>query len=240
MITFVCWKWHDARVGRMFTAHHVNVLAASVRRHYDAAHRFVCVTDEPDGLADGIEHVPMPQTGFEHLTNPSQKHAGKPFPSCYRRLWNFSREARDVLGERIFALDIDAIVCDSLKPLVRKRASFVGWCDRRFEAQKCAGGAYMLTTGAHADVWEDFDPHRSPIVAKAHGLGGSDQAWMSLKLYPPRESFGSMDGVGKLGWLQPQAALPRGVRLVFTKGASPPWDAAIQQRYPWITDHWHA
>lgn len=261
MISFVCWKWRATQDnGRDFRSEHVNVLHASVARHYDRPHRFICITDDAAGLDPRIEAVPMPPQRFEHLQNPYQERyrtrrvrigpnryrevptaipRNKRFPSCYRRLWNFSEEARLILGDRIFALDIDVIVAGSLIPLVERTASFVGWCDPRFDWPKVAGGAYLLTAGAHKDVWEEFDPDRSPAIAKAAGLGGSDQAWMSYKLYPPRESWSSADGVVKINWLgQGITQVPTGTRLVFTGGHCPPWMPEVQRRYPWVKDHW--
>lgn len=264
MISFVCWKWRDSRNGRVFESTHVNVLARAIARNYKDFHRVVCVTDEPAGLDPEIVHVPMPKTGFEHLLNPSERRyregetiparrigrqvypmrvrpprEAKPFPSCYRRLWNFSPEAAKHLGDRVFAIDIDAIPVGDLKPLVAKQSSFVGWCDPRFEWRKVAGGAYMLTTGAHTDVWTEFDPETSPSLAAAAGHHGSDQAWMSHKLYPPREHWSSSDGLLKLKWTPPGAtAPPAGSRLIFTSGEAPPWAPHVQRRYPWIADHW--
>src|SRR5690606_29624073 len=111
------------RAGRSFSSSHVNVLARAIARNYAHPHRFVCITDEPAGLAPEIVHLPMPVTGFEHLLNPEAtrvrpaiparrvgrriipgrpaRERNKPFPSCYRRLWNFSEEARLLLGPRI-------------------------------------------------------------------------------------------------------------------------------------------
>lgn len=263
MISFVCWKWRDARNGRLFSSSHVNVLAAMIGRNYRAPHRVICITDEPEGLDRGlVTPVAMPVTGFEHLINPSETtqrmraamparrmgrrliagrpgRGPKPFPSCYRRLWVFSAAARELLGDRIFSLDIDVIVVGDLVPLVDRTASFVGWCDDRFGWRKIAGGAYLLKTGAHQEVWSEFDADRSPALAAAAGNGGSDQAWMSYKLYPPPQHWSSADGLLKLKWTPANADKPPdGARLVFTSGESPPWDAHVQRRYPWITSHW--
>lgn len=253
MISFVCWKWTDPRVGRLFTSAHVNVLARSIARHYRRPHRVVCVTDDPEGLAPEVTHVPMPRTGFEHLINPAEKPAPaftrarrgaprqpKPFPSCYRRLWNFSIQARELLGDRIFCLDIDAIVCGDLAPLVDRSGSFVGWHDERFGWNKFAGGAYMMTTGMHADVWIEFDPERSPEIAAAAGNSGSDQAWMSYKLFPivpTTQHWSARDGLLKLKWLN-GARPPATARIIFTNGHAPPWDPEVQRHHPWIKDHW--
>jgi hypothetical protein len=238
----------------VFHAEHVNVWAAMLRRHYPDPCRFICITDDPAGLAPDIEPVPLPVTGFEHLRNPAEQmtrrlpewrqsgprrpRVGRVFPACYRRLWNFSRAARAVLGERIFALDIDLLAVADLRPLVARTADFVGWSDPRFGWRKCAGGAYLLTTGTHPEVHETFDPATSPEATAAAGYGGSDQGWMSACLYPPAESFGVPDGVVKLNWLRPQKQLQVGPRLIFTNGERPPWHPATRATYPWIGEHW--
>lgn len=262
MISFVCWKWRPPYAnGRDFRSEHVNVLRAMVARHYNGSHRFICITDDAESLDPRIEVVPLPPKRFDELQNPYEtryrtrrivERAGrrrvvtrvreassKCFPNCYRRLWNFSTEAREILGEWIFALDIDVVICGSLEPLMHRDVSFVGWCDPRFEWPKVAGGAYLLRAGAHTDVWEEFDPERSPALARAAGLGGSDQAWMSYKLYPPPRAWSSADGVVKINWLgQGIAAPPKGTRLVFTGGHCPPWMPEVQRRYRWIQNHW--
>lgn len=237
-VSFVCWKWTDPRcVGtpRQFKSHHVNVLSRAIKRHYPRPHRFICITNEPEGLLKDVEHMPMPETGFEHLKNPSEQHSQKPFPSCYRRLWNFSEEAK-ILGERIFALDIDVIIKGDLRSLVDRTASFVGWSDKKFGWQKVAGGAYLLKTGTHTDVWTDFDPNSSPGIARAAGCGGSDQAWMSYKLWPPEDSWSMADGLFKLKWLN--GVVPAEAKMIFTSGDKPPWDRTVQRKHPWIQEYW--
>jgi len=178
MISFVCWKWRTPGSARVFLADHVNVLRAMIKRCYSAPFRFICITDNPCGLDKKIEAIAMP-VRFD-LQSPQ----GVRFPSCYARLWNFSREAAGVLGERIFQVDIDVVITADLAPLVDRFQSFdfVGWSDKRFQRNKIAGGAYLLRTGSMAHVWEEFDPTLSPAAALAAGHLGSDQAWMSYRL----------------------------------------------------------
>lgn len=249
MITFVWWKWVGPDSNRAFHSSHVNQVKNLVHRFSPFPHRFVCITDDPRGLDNDIEPLPLPSMRFEDLENPYQTryrrgralHTSKRFPNCYRRLWNFSMEAKRALGGRIFQLDIDVIPCNDLSPLVARTADFVGWCDERFEWKKVAGGAYLLTTGSHPQVWEKFDPHTSPALAKSAGLGGSDQAWMSYLLYPPAQHWSSADGVVKINWLgQGITQPPPGARLVFTGGHCPPWMPEVQRRYPWVKKFWRA
>lgn len=242
MISFVVWKWAGPDPARSFASAHVNVLRASIARHYRRPHRLICITDDAAGLDPRIEALPVPSTRLDHVPAPRETVAaagGRRFPSCYRRLWNFSSEAAALLGPRIVALDIDVIIYGALEPLLDREADFVGWCEPRFRWQKIAGGVYMLRTGTHPEVWDRFDPDRSPALARAAGLHGSDQAWISHLLFPPAAQWSSRDGVVKLGWLaQGAKAPPDSVRLIFTAGYAPPWCSKIQRRYPWIQKHW--
>jgi hypothetical protein len=231
VISFVCWLWNNWQ--RMFLPEYVNILRAMVRRHYPLPHRFICITEDTAGLDEDIETL-FPPVRFDGV--PSSK--GPRFPSCYRRLWNFSREACHVLGPRIMALDIDVVITRSLVPLVTRDDPFVSWTDPRFGWNKVPGGLYLLTTGTHADVWEEFDPERSPAIAARAGCHGSDQAWMSYKLYPPRAAWTADDGVVSIKWLTPGKPLPKHVRIVSTPGELKPWSPELQKRHPWIREHW--
>lgn len=214
-----------------------------VERNLPIPHRFVCITDDTEGLDPRIEAVPLPPLTFDGLVNPHQHKydrarswgSKKYFPSCYRRLWLFSEEAKS-LGDRILALDVDVIVTGILVPLVERDESFVGWCDDGNERPRVAGGVYLLRTGAHTDVWEDFDPEKSPQIAFAAGYTGSDQAWMSFKLCSKVATWGRADGLTKITWLESEP--DESTRLVFTAGHSPPWNRRVMQKYPWIGEHW--
>lgn len=241
-MNFVTWMWTPESGNRSFTYDHVNVLRAMLARHYPEPHKLICITDRTNGLDPRIEAFPMPVTGFEHLANPSgkkYKRMEKSFPSCYRRLWIFSDEARQ-LGDFVVQMDIDLIIVDSIVPLIEKiNSTFVGWYDARFSWNKIAGGIFGLKTGAHTNVWTDFDPHMSPAIAAAAGNKGSDQAWMSYKLFPPPQVWDFDDGLGKIGWYgATQRAVPKGARIIFTDGHCPPWNPLVQKRYRWIRQHW--
>jgi hypothetical protein len=256
VITFVTWKWRGPDGRRLFESQHVNVLRAMVARYYAGPHNFVCLTDEPAGLCADIDARPMPVTALEHLQAPQgqkrrrlrnvhrfnravlrrTKEAAH-FPACYRRLWLFSDEAKQ-LGDRLFLLDIDCVITGDITPLVAHDVDFIGWADPRFGWNKIAGGAWLLRAGSRVDVWRDFDPALSPAMCLGLGLRGSDQAWLSHKLFPPAVAWTQADGLHKTNWLRPGAPLPRAARIVFTSGHSPPWAQDTQAKHPWIGKHW--
>jgi len=214
-----------------------------VERHLPIPHRFICITDDTDGLDPRIEALPLPPLTFDGLVNPHQHKydrarswgSKKYFPSCYRRLWLFSEEAK-ALGSRVLALDVDLIVTGSLLPLVERKEAFIGWCDERNTKRRVAGGVYLLRTGSRKDVWETFDPETSPQLAAAAGYTGSDQAWMSYKLCPGAATWGRADGLTKITWLKGEP--DETTRLVFTSGRDPPWNRDVMRRWPWITKYW--
>jgi nucleoside-diphosphate-sugar epimerase len=239
MLTFVTWKWKGTDPARHFASEHVNVLYAMLGRHYHASFRLICLTDDPSGLDTAIEAIPLPETKADSLPAPRQGQSKK-FPACYRRLWLFSQEAT-ALGRRICQVDIDVLILEDITAMLqRKTADFVGWVDQKsFAWNKIAGGLWLLTPGKYPEVWEDFNPDFSPTMAHNAGFHGSDQAWLSYKLYPPEQSLTQKDGVMKLGWLVKGGHHPpAGVKMVFTSGVKPPWDHALQLGYPWIKSHW--
>jgi hypothetical protein len=86
-LTFVCWKWSKPGYRSTFGPNAVNTLRKMVARHYDAPHRFCCVTDDAEGLDPEVEVIPD-WTDFAALPAPS---AG--VRSEYRRrVWTSIRE----------------------------------------------------------------------------------------------------------------------------------------------------
>ena len=55
-VNILCLKW-----GTRYPASFTNILYASVNRHLHRPFRFVCVTDDPNGLAEGIDARPFPE-----------------------------------------------------------------------------------------------------------------------------------------------------------------------------------
>ncbi len=239
MLTFVCWKWTGPDPARTFPPASVNVLHAMLTRHYHAPFRLVCLTDDPAGIDAAIDVRPLPVTKADALRSVHDR-SGKLWPACFRRLWLFSEEAC-VLGDRLVNIDLDVVILDDITELLQsKTASFVGWCSNNPDAWlKIAGGIWMLDAGQHTNVWTDFEPATSPTVAYNAGYHGSDQAWLSHKLYPPKERWSAVDGLLKLGWLAHTGRPPpHGARIIFTNGFNPPWRHEVQLGSRWILDHW--
>ena len=53
--TVICLKW-----GTRYGPEYVNRLYSMVKRHTERDLRFICITDDPSGIENGVEIMPMP------------------------------------------------------------------------------------------------------------------------------------------------------------------------------------
>lgn len=233
MISVVCWKW---RGEREFLPSYVNRLQSMFARHLNVPHRLVCITDDPaEGISPKAEIVPMPAAALEvaHLKSAE----GGIMPSCYRRLWMFSSEARKVLGDRVLLTDIDAVITGDITHLVKRREPFVGWKPKMAWGNnaRVAGGLYLMTPGCHPEVWDDFGPE-GIAAAKDAGFRGSDQAWISYKIGATCATWAQTDGIYALSDLgRGRYPLPRDARMVQFAGFPKPWEA---MHLEWVRKHY--
>lgn len=231
MNTVVTWLWSDGN--RAYRPEHVNVLFRMFRRHSRQPLRFVCITDDTGQFDDGIEVMPTPESArwLCALRTPEAPN----FPSCYRRLWMFSDEAKR-LGDRVLLVDVDLLVVNDVAPLFARDEDFVGWrpAAQWGTAERLGGGIYLLTPGTRTHVWEDFTGHESIREARSAGYRGSDQAWISYKLaggpvYGPEAGIHSIRDLSN-GRRPP----PRDAVLIQHNGNVKPWTS----RVPWVRRAW--
>jgi hypothetical protein len=236
MINFVTWKWRQANFPDIYRAEHVNVLEAMVRRNYDGQCRFICVTDDPEGITG--ETFPL-WSDCDGMPNAS----GANFPSCYRRLKIFdpaTQESMDICpDDRVISLDLDTVIVGEINSLFDRSDAFVCWKVMFGALEAFNGSLWMLRAGSHAEVWEDFDGERSAKEAIDAGFRGSDQAWISHKIGVDAPGWGFEDGV--LSFVKDirlkQAQLPPDARIVSFYGHVKPWDD-IAADWPDIVSHW--
>lgn len=220
MLTVVCWMWNNGFID--YTAEHVNSLARMARRHIPEMSRFVCITDEPGQYSSDVEVMPTPDSAarISHL----QTIEGMQKPSCHRRLWMFSDEAR-CLGERVMLLDIDTVITGDMSAMVARHEPFVGWCPAiKWGTERVSGAMYLLSTGARTGVWTGFAGSESIRKARLAGYRGSDQAWMSYclqgeKVWPDGAGIYSVRDLRRR-----EKRLPYDARIVHFNGPVKPWE----------------
>ena len=67
----ICIKWGDK-----FGAEYVNRLYKMVEKNLTLPHRFVCFTDKPEGILEGVEIRPLPALNDEGLPEKAWKKLG--------------------------------------------------------------------------------------------------------------------------------------------------------------------
>lgn len=230
----ICWKWKPRDGYRsIFGPETVNTLRRMVARNFAHPHRFICVTDDPEGIDREVEIIPMWDT-YASMNSP---HGGNN-PSCYRRLPMFRRDAEKWFGPRFVSIDLDVVITADIRPLWLRREDFVMYGDTN-PTTPYNGSMMLLRAGARAQVWEHFDPAESPRAARAKGYFGSDQAWISLCLGPNEPKWTRRDGVysfrNEIGPLKTD--LPPGARVVICHGQFDPWSPELQ-RLDWVQQHY--
>jgi hypothetical protein len=235
-LSVVTWKWAPCDGYRSeFTAKTVNVLRRMVSRCYPAPHRFICVTDDAEGIDTEVEVVPL---WGEFADLPSPAGNAKKHPSCYRRLRAFHPDIASIFGPRFVSLDLDVVLTGDVRSLWDRPEPFVCYGGTH-KPQHYNGSMVLMTAGARPQVWTEFNPLKSPAEAKAAGCFGSDQGWITHVLGSGEPMWGLVDGVYSFrNHLLPSGRLPHEARVVIFHGAWKPWDAHIQARYPWVREHW--
>jgi hypothetical protein len=154
--TIICMKW-----GTLYPAEYVNVLHAAVRRHLLGPFRFVCLTDDGQGLAPGIEALPIPDIGLA----PQHWKAG-----AWPKVALFCNPLHDLRGMALF-LDLDTVVVGDLAPLFDLPGDIVTLDSAPWRYAPDAPPRAMTCflryrIGAHGDLVAKLQQDRDAMVAR--------------------------------------------------------------------------
>ena len=141
MATVLCMKW-----GRRYGPDYVNTLYNMVRRNLTRAHRFLCLTDEPQGIRPEVECRPLPEL---RLIPEWER-------SPWRKLSCFAPELEDLAGPVLF-LDLDLVIIANIDGLFDHPGEF---CIIENWTQPGRGignsSVFRYRAGAHGDVFARF------------------------------------------------------------------------------------
>ena len=241
MIKVVCFKWEHrggyklpTSIGR-YTADHVNRLQKAVARHTTVEHEFICITDDPKGI----------ECRTIKLWDKCMDKGG-----CFNRLYVFSKDMRELIGERFICIDLDVAITGSLDNLLSREEDFVinqfyGYGVAKRD-QFYNGALIMMNAGARDQVWTEFikdiDGNVELITQKreARMLVGTDQAWISHVLGRGEAMFTDEDDGVMAYRLLPNSEtgkrLTPGSCMVFFAGAKDP--QTEYSKNDWIREYW--
>lgn len=231
MLDVVCFKWNTKHYRSHFTSDHVNTLQSMVERNLDIDHRFSCITDDPEGL--NCNHIPL--WDFPKIKILRGK------TNAFRCLKLFDRsEEKHFDSDKILVLDLDVVIVNNITDLVNTDADFKIWKDRHPRTYYNSS-IWLYKLGTREKVWNEFNPSESPRLCKKKGIMGSDQAWMSYALGPYEQTWTKNDGIYsyRFDLKEGLAPLPSNAKVVCFHGKFDPWMPEVQQRSPWIKDHYY-
>lgn len=141
MENVICMKWGDR-----YDPAYVNILAASVRRNLSVPHRFVCFTENAEGIDPSVEIRPLPEMPLD----PSLPERG------WRKLTVLGSQLADLSGRALF-LDLDVVIVGQLDPFFGTPGAF-----RIIRDWNLSGGwignssVFRFEIGKHQDILDRF------------------------------------------------------------------------------------
>lgn len=163
IVNVICMKW-----GTKYTYKDVNVLRSMVKRHLTIPHRFVCLTEDREGIDKEIECFDLPP-----IEVPKEKDV-----SPWRKLGMFSKTIGDLSGKALF-LDLDIVILENIDCFFNFSNKFTiieNW------TQKGQGignsSVYCFTIGQHFDVLEHYNNNIKEVTTKY----SNEQIYLSKKI----------------------------------------------------------
>jgi hypothetical protein len=238
-VVVCCVKW-----GTRYPALYVNRLHRMVARHLVRLHRFVCLTDDPNGLDPGIETIALPAD----------------LPGYWNKLSLFKAGLLPA-GATIIYLDLDVVIVGSIDFLLDDPGGLVVIREWGTVSGAFNSSVMRFEAGRHPFIFNRFYPWAAEIISSSRYIG--DQDWIAEQV-PEAKSFPKGKIVSYKRDLRSHA-LPfaKSLRLDFLVKAprfmtvSPPSEAAIVvfhgkpdpedvmessygpwKRAPFVKEHW--
>lgn len=157
----ICMKW-----GTAFAAEDVNVLHNACRRRTTLPFRFICLTDDAEGLAPGVEAMPIPDIG---LSRDEWFSSG-----VWPKLALYVPDLHGLQG-RALIIDLDMMVLDSLDDFLTFQEPFVAidvgqsWKPngRTFPPEP-GTGMFAFDLGTQTQILEAFQADREAARQRYH------------------------------------------------------------------------
>ncbi len=160
----ICIKWGDK-----FGADYVNRLYKMVEKNLTLEYRFVCFTDNSEGLLPQIEVRDLP----EFRENKSIPDRG------WRKLSLFNQTLADLRGTALF-LDLDVVIKDDLAPFFEVTGDFLIVKDWDFPNSNIGNSSvFRFEIGKYPQVLENFYKLGSSICQ----LYRNEQAYLSDEMF---------------------------------------------------------
>jgi len=244
MSNVICIKW-----GSKFTSLYVNKLYSMVKRNLKRDFRFVCMTDNPEGINEEIEVKDIPLTGIEDF---DKRHPWV-LAHGWLKLAAFASPLHDLKGPTLF-LDLDVVIVDNIDCFFEQEGEFIAikeW-DKRKKDVTGNTSVFRFNPGAHADALEYLKNNISSVYARARNeqefITGYVASQGKLTYWPQKwcRSFKRHCLPKPLGWFAP-SRIPEGAKVIVFHGKPDPHDTikGISGKWyrrvapaDWVEENW--
>lgn len=229
-------KW-----GTAYDASYVNILYAMVKRHLTRPFRFICLTDEGDGIHPDIDVLPIPPVNV-----PAKNQC-----SPWRKVSLHASSLYDITGRTLF-LDLDLIIVDNIDALFEVGDGFhiiENWTQMGSGVGNSS--VFLHSIGDNPIIYDKFQEDPEAVVTQYP----NSQTYVSrhikdLHFWPAdwikSFKFHALPG-GIKNWII-KPSLPEGCKILVFHGIPNPPEAAAGRMpgkplkwiraAPWVLDYW--
>ena len=238
IVNVICMKWGDK-----FPPEYVNRLYGMVNRNISIPFKFVCFTENNEGIRDEVETQELPELDLP--TNAPER--------GWRKLTVFKPGFGNLTGKTLF-LDLDIIIVGSLDEFFTRPNEFLIAHDKK-NPKKIEGNSsvFRFEIGQFPQILDYFEKNSELIKNEVR----HEQAYLSremhklgkLKYWPdewvPSFKYRCCPSWAKSWFKAP--SIPRGAKIILFHGLPNPPEAIIGksgkwyrhiQPSPWIKEFW--
>jgi len=148
-LNVICMKW-----GTKYSSEYVNKLYSMVERNLSVPFRFVCFTDDADGIKDDVEIYSLPSVQIPD---------GSP-ERGWRKLTVFGETEAQLKGRCLF-LDLDVVIVGGLNQFYEVDSTFCLAFDEKKKKSKIGNSSVFLFEALQfKDILNNFNQNADHIL----------------------------------------------------------------------------
>lgn len=191
-----------------------------LRRH--GGHSLTCVNDGTFKIPEGVSSIIMPA-----------KVAA--LPDYLPKLWAWSKQFHDIIGERFASIDLDVVIAGDLAPILQAKQKLRIWNHARLELYNSS--LFALEPGYGNQVWDRLTPADLERAKQCALYWTGDQSWIAYVLGRGYSTFSEADGVIQYRPKFHRQKMPAGMLAAFLCGPYEPFSEA--EKCPWLKALYH-
>lgn len=230
----ICMKW-----GKGYAPDYVNVLESAVKKHLKEPYRFVCLTDDDDGISDDVECYPIPDMGL------TESNAGF---GAWQKVSIFKPDLYGLTGRALF-IDLDSMICDDLAPMFDIEGDLVMIKEWKRPIDKIklnppvrgASGVLAFDLGSLPHLFDNFVQNRETLTREIR----NDQRYLwkfqkSIAFWPATDVISFKRHLMRapiINRFLPPKTVPNGTRILAFHGRPRPAEIIPEGNQKW-GDFW--